>query len=258
MSKNIFDRKTSDATKKFADLHADKIVEMVNELYDVHGVRPSSRTIMYRLKKGGLVRKNDVKKVEGLIALLKLTGRIEAYKMIDAKRSMYGTTTFGNAKEATDGLARRFKMDLWKDQDNKVLIMCEASGYTDVISSVAKDYRCDYMGSGGDISVHWKVLLASAEYTHVVYVGDMDEKGIKIPYTMIEDINFMQRYHGMNETELVRIEHDVLKYDVELENVDIDYIRSRIALEMHALIDHSKWKLSLEEEQNEIAKLEGF
>jgi len=255
MERNIIDRKVNDATKKFTALHGDMVVDMVNDLYGIHGVRPSSRTIMYRLKGLGLIGKGDVKKVEALVALLKLTGRIDVHKMIDAKRSMYGTSTYKDAKEATDELAGRFKMDLWKDQDNKVLIMCEASGYTDVISAVASKYRCDYMGSGGDISVHWKVMIASAGYTHIVYVGDMDTKGMEIPVTMIDDINFMQNYRGMKNTELVRIEHDVLKYDVELENVDIDYIRDLISDEVNNLIDMVSWKKSLAVESDEAMKI---
>ncbi len=242
-------RKT--ATKKLIASHSQRVIDIVEELYYGHGVRPSSRTILYRLKKDGSVSKKDSKKVEALVAYLKLTGKIQTHTMIDAKRSMYGTSTYPDAQTALDELATGFKLDLWKNQPHRLLIMCEAVGYTDVIAKVANEYRCDYIGSGGDISVQWKINIAKNNYTHIVYTGDMDVKGISIPKTVIKDINELQDDAGSDLTTLVRIEHDVEEYDVELENVDVEHVRNLIEDEIVKLIDMEKWIADKAKEESE-------
>ncbi len=247
----LIKRKLGDATVAFRDKHSQTIIDIVEELYYGHGVRPSSRTIMYRLKKDGSVTKKDVKKVEALVAYLKLTGDIDVNHMIDAKRTMYGTSTYPDAQTALDELARHFKIDMWKNQQNKILIMCEAVGYTDVIAKVANEWRCDYIGSGGDISVHWKINIAREDYTHIIYVGDMDDKGIEIPQRLITDINELQLSVGSELTTLVRIEHDVEEYDVELENVDVEHVRNLISFEISELVEGDIWIADEEIEENE-------
>ncbi len=244
----LIERKQTDATKKFIREYSDIVVGMVEDFYHNHGVRPSSRTILYRLKKLGTVTKKDVKKVEALVAYLKLKGDISTYMMIDAKRTMYGTSTYPSKRAALSNLHKKFKLDLWKEQDNSILFMCEAAGYTDVISRVANQYRCDYIGSGGDISVHWKMELAEKMYTHIIYVGDMDEKGIEIPQTLIRDVNELQTANGYENTTMVRIEHDVTEYDVELENVDVEYVRDLLREKVDEFIDYAAWDNSLSNE----------
>ncbi len=44
--KTMLQRTIDNATLKFFDVHADSVVDMVNDLYDNHGVRPLSRTVM--------------------------------------------------------------------------------------------------------------------------------------------------------------------------------------------------------------------
>ncbi len=244
----LIEKKALGATKKFVREYSAIVIEMVKDLYYNHGVRPSSRTILYRLKKLGTVTKKDDKKVEALVAYLKLKGDISIRTMIDAKRKMYGTTTYPSKRAALSNLHNRFKLDLWKEQDNSVLLMCEAVGYSDVISKVANEYRCDYIGSGGDISVHWKMELAESSYTHIIYVGDMDEKGITIPQILIRDVNELQSANGYENTTMVRIEHDVAEYDVELENVDVEYVRDLLRSKVSELINHEAWETSLSNE----------
>jgi len=251
----LLKKKAYNATKKFVDEYSGIVMGIVDELYYSHGVRPSSRTILYRLKGMGLATKKDVKKVEALVAYLKLKGDIGVHMMIDAKRTMYGTATFNSKEEALSDLSKSFKLDLWLNQPTKVLIMCEAVGYTDVIGRVANEYRCDYIGSGGDISVHWKIELAQSDYTHIIYVGDMDEKGVAIPNILIRDVNELQEANGLPLTTMVRIEHDVVEHDVELENVDVEHVRNLIRTKVVNLIDSHLWDDSLATEATDKATL---
>ncbi len=256
MKKNLIDKKLEQAGKKFTKEYSQTVIDMVEDLYYNHGVRPSSRTILYRLKKLGEVTKKDVKKVEALVAYLKLTYKIPTYMMIDAKRSMYGTTTYDDAAEAISELVSNYKLDFWKYQENKILIMCEATGYTDVISKVADEYRCNYIGAGGDFSIHYKLIVAKREYTHIIYCGDMDAKGIEIPQILIRDINEIQKQHGYDFTTMVRIEHDVDKYDVELENVDVEHVRQLLRDNIKPLIDNYSWEKSMIQEERDIKSFE--
>ncbi len=252
MMKRTIDR----ASIKFFNEHADMVVDMVNDLYDNYGVRPSSRTIMYKLKKLGLVTKGDTKKVEALVAHLKLKGRIRVHKMKDAKREMYGTATYEDKAEALNELIESFKLDAWEDQDNEVLVMCEAVGYLDVIAKIANKYRCDYIPSGGDFSIHWKIKVAQQAYTHIVYVGDMDAKGFEISDTISADIDEQRHKYGRENITVVRIAFDADVWGVELEGVDVDVVRNMVDEAIVNLIDMDKYNAVLEAEANIIVELE--
>ncbi len=254
--KSMLQRKIDGATKKFIAAHEDKVVDMVRSLFLIHGVRPSSRTILYKLKKLGHVTKADDKKVEALVAYLKLIKRIHPNMMKDAKRSMYGTTTFDDKADALNQLIEEFKLDAWEGQPNKVLVMCEAVGYLDVISKVAKEYRCDYIPSGGDFSIHWKIKIAQQDYTHIVYAGDMDKKGLEISDTILADINAQRSEYGLENITVVRLTFDADVWGVELEGVDVEFVREMVKKAIVDLIEMEDYEDILSEEEDIIAELE--
>lgn len=175
--------------------------------------------------------------------------------MLDAKRTMYGTTMYHDKAEAINAFTKGYKLDLWQNQTSKLLIMCEATGYTDVIALVANEYRCDYLASSGDLSIHYKIQIAKTNYTHILYVGDLDEKGKQIPKTLIQDINEVQ---GKQFTTLVRLEQDGDLYGSELENADVEVVRDMLREKVITLIDFKQWSDDLHIENQDIDELKAL
>jgi len=250
--KSLIARSMKQATRKFFDTYADHIETMVRDGYR-DGIRHNPRLIMYKMLHLG-IEKQDVKKIQGVVNVLRYQGRIENHWTIDTTRSISSWQTYQSKEEALKRLAETFRLNPWTTQPRQIMLMCEASGYLGVMEKIARKFLCPYVPAKGDMSVQLKMEIAEYCYapTTILYYGDFDKKGMEIPATIEADIRAINPNADLN---FIRMFDDGRMAGKQMEELPTTIAVSESITLIESLVDTNAWKDTLVSEQKIIKEL---
>ncbi|WP_419902074.1 hypothetical protein [Kiloniella sp.] len=104
--------------------------------------------------------------------------------------------------------ANSFKLDRQEDQDQRLLVWCEAGGMVPQLASACRDYSITVLSSGGFDSVTTKhnlaLELSNYDSVEILHIGDHDPSGVHMCKSLDEDLQaFIHEYGGeVNVTRL--------------------------------------------------------
>ena len=97
------------------------------------------RHLFYRLASTQIIAK-DEKAYNHLVSHLgkwRINGSIPFDRFVDGTRWHYGVDTFDDAAEALEESIRRYRKNLWRDQDYYVEVWCEKEAIASLVKPVA-------------------------------------------------------------------------------------------------------------------------
>lgn len=266
MSDRLRKRWLKRCSTAFYDEFKELVTTMVLTSYN-NGIKSNPRSIMYKLM-GQTFGKFTVakgtfytSKFEALMNLLKLDGAITNDMTIDVKRTgLQEWQTYDDIEEWTD---RPFHLDHWRGQKERVLFMCEASGYAGIIENLGRRFQCPYVASGGDMGNTIKFDVAEWIAQHndnnqsivVLYFGDDGDKGYEIPQTIENDLKeILGRPLYFRFVRVLLLDGDCERYGItEAEQFPEDEALKRGAEYVEAIRDEELY-LSVKEEERTIRK----
>ncbi len=250
------------ATKLFFDAFADSIYDIVRLGYQ-QNILHNPRLVMYKLLgrtiNGIKVDKSFGDKIGATIAVMKYQGLIPNNWTIDTTRAVSEYNSFTGVSDAVETLANQwYYLNRWDDQPKKFILMCEASGYLGVIKHIADEFRIPYVPAKGDMSIQLKIDIANSltDDTIILYFGDYDKHGIRIPQTIVEDMHIINP-GGWKMIRMFVNEEDIERYKLEVDDkgqVQMEQFPTDIAIKetreyIYSFIDKSKWDAKLEDEK---------
>jgi len=137
---------------------------------------------------------------------------------IDTTRSITHYTHFNGVTDGLNALANSYYLDRWATQPRNILLMCEASGYLGVIKHIADKFRVPFVPAKGDMSIQLKIDIANMidDNTIILYFGDYDMQGLRIPKTIEDDMRVI------NPTEFTFVRMFICEEDIETYSLDMD------------------------------------
>ncbi len=242
----------------FITTFGDEIKEMIEEGYH-QDILHNPRLVLYKLldktKNGITVKKAMAKNVSGAINYFKYKGEIKNHWMLDTRRDIIEYGHYRDKADALRSLINRFYLDRWERQSRRILLMCEASGYLGVMQNIATHFRIPYTAASGDMSPQIKIEIAELcnEPTRILYYGDNDDKGHKIPKTIEAHIRAINPNADLIWHRMFLNKGDEEKYGL-LKGAQMEQLPAEIAIEesieyINGLIDWKTWNETLAEEE---------
>ncbi len=258
--KELIRRQMRKATKTFYESWHEYIFEMLRMGYEKN-ILHNPRLVMYKLmgqtQNGITITKGMQDKIGATIAVMKYKGLVPNKWTIDTTRSITHYTSFDGVEDGLNTLANSYYLNRWETQQHNVLLMCEASGYLGVIKHIADKFRVPYVPAKGDMSIQLKIDIANMinDDTVILYFGDYDKQGLRIPQTIENDMRVINPT-GFKFVRMFLNENDIAKYDLPMDNkgqVQMEQLPEKIAIDsatlyINNLIDRYAWIETLEKE----------
>ncbi len=257
-------RQMKKATKKFYDAFSDDIYQIVRLGYKGN-ILHNPRLVMYKLLgktiNGITIDKTFGDKIGATIAAMKYQGIIPNNWTIDTTREISIYNSFVGVGDAVETLANSwYYLDRWDDQPKKFMLMCEASGYLGVMKHIADEFRIPYVPAKGDMSIQMKIDIANSltDDTIILYFGDYDKQGMRIPQTIAKDMNIINPGRWkmirifINEGDISRYSLDVdEKGTIQMEQFPTDVAISETREYIYRHINMDKWNAKLSKENTD-------
>ena len=148
-------------------------------------------------------------KISSIISSARLAGLIDWELIVDKTRGLKSRPSWETPGEIIEMAERLFKIDRWKNQDNRVEVWIEKEALTGVIDETCRDLDVPYFACKGFVSQSemWKASQRFIEYGEngqnciIIHLGDHDPSGID----MTRDIEDRQSTFFAHNVQVHRI-----------------------------------------------------
>lgn len=176
--------------KKFTPANV-KLIEQAETIiveYQAQGFTLTLRQLYYQFVSRDLIpnKQTEYKRLGGIINDARLAGLIDWDAIEDRTRNLMGVHTWDSPADLLDETARRYKSNLWDDQEYHCEVWIEKDALVGVIEPVCTEYRVDYFACRGYSSQSEQRSAGKRLIQHihngkkivVFHLGDHDPSGI--------------------------------------------------------------------------------
>jgi len=250
--------------------------DILNAAYDIlEEIHPASvRAVCYKLFVRKLIPdmgKGSTGKVSTLLVRAREDGSIPWEWIVDGSRAVQRVSTWNNPKALMRGALHGYRLDFWKEQENRVHLIVEKETVASTLRPVLDEFAVPVsfmkgFASATAVNDLAEVIGESSKPMRLLYCGDYDPSGM---YMSEEDLpERIKRYGGGNvyferiaineddthaglpsfpaadKTTDTRYEWFVKKYGPlcwELDALDPNDLRGRVRESIEIWIDHAAW-----------------
>lgn len=168
-----------------------KLIEMANAIvaeYTAQGFQLTLRQLYYQFVARGYIPNNmqAYKRLGSIINDARLAGAVDWSAIEDRTRNLEALATWGSSTDILSAVAKQFRCDVWDAQDTYVEVWVEKDALTGVIEPMCNRYRVPYFACRGYTSQSeaWSAGRRFVEHTDagqavkVLHLGDHDPSGI--------------------------------------------------------------------------------
>lgn len=171
------------------------------------------RQVFYILVTQGRIEKTEKAYKNDLLEVMNKARRARLIPM-DAIRddgfTMTNTTGWSSEISVIDAIyhtIESFSLDRQINQNQRIVLWCEANGMVPQLKRVADDYSVQVLSSGGFDSLTSKHMIGkklAEENALVLHIGDHDPSGVHMYKSLDEDISAFCEYFG-GDVEFIRL-----------------------------------------------------
>jgi hypothetical protein len=153
--------------------------------------KPTVRSTFYDLVGFQLIPKteDDYKRWQDQMARMRKGGWIALDSVIDSSRSAVTWSLYASAVDALLDGARRFFSDPWVEQDEWVMVWCEADTHRALLTPIAREFMTPLVPCHGYASLsalhEWAQKInarfeETGQRSHILWAGDHDPSGVDL------------------------------------------------------------------------------
>ena len=178
-------------TKKRFNEKSLKMIEQANaiiEEYQAEGFDLTLRQLYYQFVARDLIPNKQIeyKKLGAIINDARLAGLISWEAIVDRTRNLQRLAHWTGPKEIVQSCAHQFRIDMWKNQENRVEVWIEKDALVGVIANICNELRVPYFSCRGYTSQSemWSAGQRMEDYVNngqtpnIIHLGDHDPSGI--------------------------------------------------------------------------------
>lgn len=181
-------------TYKEVRLQADTLrtIDLINDIIDSYlaqGFTLSVRQLYYQLVARALIENTEqsYKRIASIINDGRLAGLIDWDAIEDRNRDVQLRTRWRSGAQIVDAAASSFHMDMWDNQDHRVIVIVEKAALAGVLEGVCTRLDVPLLAARGYPSVsivrelaleHIAEPIDNGQYVTVLHLGDHDPSGI--------------------------------------------------------------------------------
>lgn len=267
------------------------LISFMNDLIDSYmrqGFTLSVRQLYYQLVARDKIPNTEqsYKRIASIINDGRLAGLIDWDAIEDRNRDVQMRTRWTSGSQIMDAAARSFHMDMWDNQENRVLVIVEKAALAGVLEGVCNRYDVPLLAARGYPSVsivreiaiqHIAPAINNGQYVTVLHLGDHDPSGIDMTRDLEERFNmFIEHEVEPGEEDRFTLDRIALTMDQieerkpppnpakttdarfgsyikvygreswELDALDPNYLNNLVDSHIHRFIDDDMWTLASE------------
>lgn len=267
------------------------LIGFMNDLIDSYmrqGFTLSVRQLYYQLVARDKIPNTEqsYKRIASIINDGRLAGLIDWDAIEDRNRDVQMRTRWTSGSQIMDAAARSFHMDMWDNQENRVLVIVEKAALAGVLEGVCNRYDVPLLAARGYPSVsivreiaiqHIAPAINNGQYVTVLHLGDHDPSGIDMTRDLEERFNmFIEHEVEPGEEDRFTLDRIALTMDQiaerkpppnpakttdarfgsyikvygreswELDALDPNYLNNLVDSHIHRFIDDDMWTLASE------------
>lgn len=170
-------------------LHTIGLINDIVETYQEQGFTLSVRQLYYQLVARALIENTEqsYKRIASIINDGRLAGLIDWDAIEDRNRDVQLRTRWESGAHIVDAAASSYHMDMWDNQDHRVIVIVEKAALAGVLEGVCTNYDVPLLAARGYPSVsivrelaleHIVGPIDNGQYVTVLHLGDHDPSGI--------------------------------------------------------------------------------
>lgn len=194
---------------------------------------------------------------------------------LDATRSYYGVTTYGDMNDAVSRLCLSYRRDAWARQPYYLECWTEKQALVSILTSVCDSWGIPVFATKGyssgtsnyNLSRTIKANQAAGKTVRIIYFGDWDPWGVDIPIKITNALK--NDFNTVCEFKRVAInENQIREYDlptrptkthkkefegdsVEIDSMPLHIIKKLCDDEIRACVDPKIWEAEIQQESYE-------
>lgn len=185
------------------------IIDQANDIireYAAQGFSLTLRQLYYQFVARDLIpnQQKAYKRLGSIVNDARLAGLIDWHTIEDRTRFLRGLNTWDSPADIVEESARRFRIDRWKDQPDRIEVWIEKDALVGVIERVCNQNRVDFFSCRGYVSQSemWNAAQRVARYCDngqrvtVLHLGDHDPSGIDMSRDIADRLELFLDYEG--------------------------------------------------------------
>lgn len=205
-----------------------RLIEVINALirsYVQQGFMLSVRQLYYQLVARDLIENTErsYKRIASVINDGRLAGLIDWDAIEDRNRDIEMRTRWESGSAIVDACARSFHMDMWENQEHRVIVIVEKAALAGVLSGVCQKYDVPLLAARGYPSVsivremalqHIVEPISFGQFVTVLHLGDHDPSGIDMTRDLDERFDmFIRADVPLGDEDMFTLERIALSMD---------------------------------------------
>lgn len=188
--------------------------------YKAQGYTLSLRQLYYQLVASDIIPNKDreYKRLGRIINRGRLAGLVDWDLIEDRNRELAVNSHWTSPKSILQTASSSFKLDLWEDQDYRLIVMSEKDALSGVLGKVAREWDVMYTANKGYASASHLYDIAQRargwiededQETIVLYFGDFDPSGLDMDRDLEDRLSlFSTHYQEVERLALLRDQID--------------------------------------------------
>jgi hypothetical protein len=195
------------------------IAQQIMTSYAAQGYDLSLRQLYYQFVSRNHIENSEksYKNLGNLISEARLAGLLDWDIIKDRGREVVSSSHWNAPNEILDACAQQFRVDLWEDQPNHVMVMVEKQALEGVLVPVCRDLDIRFIANKGYSSSTTLYELGRdlARYRedgqdcYVLYLGDHDPSGIDMTRDVAERLELFS--YGTIEVQRLALNMDQIQ-----------------------------------------------
>jgi len=277
------DPKTKGRERRFAGKSHDHITKakIILDEYKAQGYRLTVRQLYYQFVSRGWLP-SSAKAYDNLGTLMRnarYAGLIDWFAIEDRTRSLRGNKTYLDPLSAYKELYKKYKIDMWTNQDIVLEVWLEKEALSSVVSRACSPNDVNFYPSKGydSASSIYRAgrrvarYMAESKHVRILHMGDFDPSGMDMSRDNEERLSLFARSVDVDFKRIALNEDQIKKYDpppfyakpsdkrhagfvekygdkaYELDALEPSVIVQLINDEIDAVRDPDKWRLKEEQ-----------
>jgi len=202
---------------------------------------------------GSTNNERSYKRLGTIINDARLAGLIDWNRIIDRTRNLRGLSHWDSPEDIIKSVSQQFRIDLWKNQPNRVEVWIEKDALVGVIEDVCRKFDVPFFSCRGYTSQSeiWSASQRFVNYfnlngqrTTILHFGDHDPSGVDMSRDITDRITLFCNHHlGREVVNIQRIAltiEQVRTYDPPPNPAKITDSRAKAYISEHG---NSSWEL---------------
>lgn len=171
-------------------------INAIIENYLAQGFHLTVRQLYYQLVARDIIPNTlqSYKSITGLVNDARMCGLIDWDAIEDRTREVWQRSRWASGENIIEACASQFHMDMWENQDTRVIVAVEKEALAGVMQKVCQDYDLPLLAARGypsvtvlrDLALNTiKPTLRADQKVRILHLGDHDPSGID----MTRDLN---------------------------------------------------------------------